>query len=126
MCHYQEYYPTHHVSLRVDHLQYQFEYCRFRADRRKIAYLITPLVLGADAFECCGINSAQIKGREGWLELLSHCNGSTESELRISAARHKLSNLFYKNEITFNFEIFSTRLKDSFETMDNYGEVRSE
>ena len=57
---------------------------------------------------------------------MNHYNGSAESERRIAAARHKLSNLFYKNEMTFNFKTFSTKLKATFDTMEKYGEGRSE
>mmetsp|Transcript_15996 Transcript_15996/g.23840 ORF Transcript_15996/g.23840 Transcript_15996/m.23840 type:complete len:787 (+) Transcript_15996:5053-7413(+) len=98
----------------------------FKADSKKVANLLTPLVLDTDAFEWGGRRFTLGKGREGWLELVNHYNGSAESERRIAAARHKLSNLFYKNEMTFNFETFSTKLKATFDTMEKYGEGRSE
>ena len=98
----------------------------FKADSRKVATLLTPLVLDTDAFEWGGRKFTQGKGRQGWLDLVNHYNGSAESERRIAAARHKLSNLFYKNEMTFNFETFSTKLKATFDTMEKYGEGRSE
>ena len=47
-----------------------------------------------------------------------HYNESAESGRHISEERHKLKNVFYKNEITFNFETFSTNLKDTFDTME--------
>ena len=98
----------------------------FNADSRKVANLLKPLVLDNDAFEWGGRNFTQSKGREGCLDLVSRYNGSAESERRIVSARQKLRNLLYKNEITLNFQTFSTKLKATFDTMDNYGEGRSE
>ena len=68
-----------------------------------------------------GRKFTQSKGREGWLDLVSHYNGSAEPERRIYAARHKLSDLFYKNEMVFNFDTFSTNLIATFNTMEKYG-----
>ena len=98
----------------------------FRADNKKVANLLAPLILDTDAFDWGGRKFTQGKGREGWLELVNHYNGTAESERRIAAARHKLSILFYKNEATFNFETFSTKLKATFDTMEKYGEGKSE
>ena len=60
------------------------------------------------------------------LYLVSNYNGYAESKRRISTARYKLSHIFYKNKITFNFDTFSTKLKDTFDTMEKYGEVGSD
>ena len=57
---------------------------------------------------------------------MSHYNGSADPERRIYAARHNLSNLFYKNEMAFNFETFSKKLKATFNTMEKYREGRSD
>ena len=85
-----------------------------KAENRKVANIPTPIVLDTDAFEWGYRKFNQSKGREGWLDLMSHYIGSSESERRISSARHKLSNIFYKNEITINFETFSKNLKKYF------------
>ena len=57
---------------------------------------------------------------------MSHYNVFAESECRIAAVRQNLSNLFYKNKMTLNFEAFSTNMKANFDTMEKYGEGRSE
>ena len=57
---------------------------------------------------------------------MSNYNASSESEHYIDAARHRLVNLFYNNEMKFNFETFSTKLKATFDTMKNYVEGRYE
>ena len=56
---------------------------------------------------------------------MSHYNVFDESECRIAAERQNLSNLFYKNKMTLNFEAFSTNMKANFDTMEKYGEGRS-
>ena len=98
----------------------------FKADSSKVENLLKPLGMDTGAFEWGCRRFAHIKGVEVWLDLMSRYNGYSGSELRIAVARHKLSNLFYNNEMTFNFETLSTKLKASFETMEKYGEFRSE
>ena len=43
-----------------------------KVDSRKVANILTPLVLDTDAFEGCGIKFTYREGREGWLYLVSH------------------------------------------------------
>ena len=62
--------------------------------------------------------------REVWIYLVIHYNISAEFRYHIASARQNLSNLFYKNEMTFKFETFYTNLKANFETMEKYGEGR--
>ena len=81
--------------------------------------------MDTDAFEWCGRKFTHIKGREVWIDLISRYNGSSESERRIAAARKKIINLLYKNEMTFKFETFSTNMKATYDTMDKYREGRS-
>ena len=97
----------------------------FKADSRKVKNILTPLVLYTDAFEWVGRKFSQSKGKEECIDLVSHYNVSSKSEFRIDVSRHKLSNLFYKNYITFNFETFCTKLKATLDVMEKYGEVRS-
>ena len=64
--------------------------------------------------------------REVWIYLVIHYNVSAEFRYHIASARQNLSNLFYKNEMAFNFETFSTNLKATFNTMEKYGEGGSD
>ena len=98
----------------------------FKADSRKVANILRPIVLDTDAFEWGGINLTQNKVIKVWLDLVSHYNIYTESKQYISVSRYKLSNLFYKNKTTFNFDRLSAILKTNFDIMDKYGKVRSE
>ena len=57
---------------------------------------------------------------------MRHYNGSSNPEHHILTERHKLSNIFYKNDVSFNFETFSTNIKATFDTIEKYGVGRSE
>ena len=46
---------------------------------RKVANLLTPLVLDTDSFECGDIKFTHTKGREVWLDFVSHYNGYSNS-----------------------------------------------
>ena len=41
---------------------------------RKVANILIPIVVDTDTFEWGGINITQIKGRESWINLVSHYN----------------------------------------------------
>ena len=94
-----------------------------KANIIKVANLLKTIVLYTDDFEWGGRKFTQSKVREVCLDLVIHYNGYTKYELHIYAARHNLSNPFYKNYMTFNFETFSTKMKANFDTMEKYGEV---
>ena len=95
-----------------------------KSDSRKVANILTSIVLDTDAFECGGRKFS--KGREVYSYLVINYNRYDNSECRIEAAIHKLSNLLYNNDMTFNFETLSTKLKSTFDTKEKYGEGRSE
>ena len=79
----------------------------YKADIKNIANLLTPLIMDTYDFEWGGRKFTQCKRREGRLNLVSYYNGSAKPERRISTARHKLSNILHKHEMTLNFEILS-------------------
>ena len=96
-----------------------------KADSRNFENPLTSLVLDTYAYDWGDRKFIHSKGIEGWLYLVSHYNGYFDSERCITPGRHKLSNIFYKNDMTFNFETFSINMKSTFDTMDKYGEGRS-
>ena len=93
---------------------------------RQVVNLSTPLVLDTYSFECGGREFTQVKSIERFPYRVSHYNGSSEYEHCIDALKYKLSNLFYKNQLTFNFDTFSTKLKSTFDTIEKYGEGKYE
>ena len=52
-------------------------------------------------------------------------NVSVEDDKRIAIAKSKIVKIFYKEETTFSFEKFSTRLKRAFDILSQYGQAKS-
>ena len=54
-------------------------------------------------------------------ELQDHCDGTSEGERRKQVSREYLKKIFYKNETTFTFEKYVTKLKGIFNVLEKYG-----
>ena len=54
-------------------------------------------------------------------ELRDHCNGTSKGSCRKQVVRSDLWKIFYKNETTFTFEKYITKLKDLFNMLEKYG-----
>ena len=77
--------PFANIPLTIDHSEliiYNTSLITdiFKADSRKVENILTPFVLDNYAFEWGGRKFDQGKGKEGYLDLVSHYNGSAESE----------------------------------------------
>ena len=98
----------------------------FKINSKKVANILTPLVLNTGDFEWGGINFTYNMERKGWLDLVSRYNEYSDYERCIVASRQNLSTLFYMKTSTFNFDTLSTKLKATLDTMEKYGEGRPE
>ena len=80
----------------------------FTIDSRKVLDIINELTLGTDSetwikgFKC---------GRKEIQELQSHYNGTSEGSHQKQVAIAELKKIFYKNETTFIFDKYVTKLK---------------
>ena len=54
-------------------------------------------------------------------ELQSHYAGTSEGEQRTKVSCADLKKIFYKNETTFTFEKYVTKLKGIFNVLEKYG-----
>ena len=54
-------------------------------------------------------------------ELQSHYDGTSEGARRKQVSRADLKNIFYKNETTFTFYKYVTKLKGIFNVLEKYG-----
>ena len=54
-------------------------------------------------------------------ELQSHYDGTSEGARRKQVSRAYLKNIFYKNETTFTFDKYVTKLKGIFNVLELYG-----
>ena len=59
-------------------------------------------------------------GRAAMSALQTHYDGTSEGERRKAVAKADLKKLFYRNETTFSFEKYVTKLKHIFNVMDRY------
>ena len=60
-------------------------------------------------------------GRKEMQELQARYDGTSEGARRKQVARADLKNIFYKNETTFTFEKYVTKLKGVFNVLVKYG-----
>ena len=58
---------------------------------------------------------------KGNAETSAHYDGTSEGVRRKQMARADLKKIFYKNETTFTFEKYVTKLKDIFDVLEKYG-----
>ena len=56
-------------------------------------------------------------GREEVLALQNHYDGKSEGKRRKQVAKDNLKMLFYRNETTFSFEKYITKLKQKFNVL---------
>ena len=60
-------------------------------------------------------------GRLAFLALQDHYDGKAEGERRKAVVRADLEKIFYRNEATFPFETFVTKLQHIFNVLEKYG-----
>lgn len=81
--------------------------------------------MGSDAAEWIKSHRRQRNSRSAWLALCNHYDGPAEGDKRVTVARANIESAYYKNESTFSFEKYSTRLKKAFDTLRQYNQPKS-
>ena len=61
-----------------------------------------------------------------WSKLCNHYDGPAEGDKHITIARNDIKILHYKNESSFSFEQYSTRLRKAFLTLEQYEQPKHE
>lgn len=89
----------------------------FIRDSKRVLSLLKELTAGTDAETW--MRGARC-GRDAMLSLQAHYDGESEGERRKQVARADLSKLFYRNESTFSFEKYVTKLKHIFNILERY------
>ena len=88
----------------------------FTRDSRKVLDIFKELTLVTDS-------ETWIKGlkpgRNAMQELQDHYDGKSEESRRKQVSRADLKNIFYKNETTFTFKKYFTKLKGIFNVLKN-------
>ena len=113
--------PEEQIIFNADHTG-----VAFTADNKAVHQLLTELTTGTDADHWIKQHKRRQDGRQAWLDLCEHYDGPAEGDKRVTVARSNIKLVHYKNETSFSFEKYSTRLKKSFSTLEQYGQPKSE
>ena len=97
----------------------------FETDNEKVHRILDELIIGTDAADWIGTYCHRHDGREDWIAFCEHYYGSEEGE-HGNVSRANIYEAFYKNESTFSFERYTTRLKHKFDTLQRYNQPKSD
>jgi len=84
------------------------------------------VTVGTDAWEWIKIYDINQDGRLAFMALREHYDGPGEIDKRISLARTQVKELHYKNEQSFSFEKFITKLNGAFQMLAECHEALTE
>ena len=96
------------------------------ADNRAVHAYLTELTNGTDADQWIRDHSRTRNGRNAWIALCRHYDGPAEGDKRVTIARSDINLIHYRNETSFSFEKFSTRLRKAFTTLATYRQPKCE
>jgi hypothetical protein len=82
--------------------------------------------LGTDADQWIKAHKRSQDGCAAWIALCEHYDGPAEGDKRVTVARSDITLVHYKNESSFSFEKYSTRLRKAFTTLQDYGQPKCE
>jgi hypothetical protein len=93
----------------------------------KVVYLkLKGFCLDTLAWEWIRGFDAEMSGRSAMEALREHYEGAGEISKRVTVARATLTNTNYRNEYTYTFERFATRMKTAFTVLEKHGEPYAE
>ena len=98
----------------------------FKADNKTVHTDLTELTNGTDADQWIKQHKRTQDGRLAWTQLCDHYDGPAQGDKRITIARSDIKLLHYKNESSFSFEQYSTRLRKAFLTLEQYKQPKHE
>ena len=89
----------------------------FKRDSKHVFQILKELTNGTQAEEWMKGNTC---GRAAMIALQNHYDGAAEGERRMAVAKADLGKLFYRNEATFSFEKYVTKLLAIFNILEKY------
>ncbi len=98
----------------------------FDTDNTSVHQILTELTTGTDADHWIRDHRRTQNGRAAWQALCGHYDGAAEGDKRVTVARSDINIVHYRNESSFSFEKYSTKLKKAFSTLAQYGQPKSE
>jgi hypothetical protein len=98
----------------------------FNQDDKAVYLKLKGFCLDTPAWEWIREFDRQMSGRNAMIALRMHYEGEGEVSKRIGVAHATLDSSLYRNEFTFSFERFSTRMKMAFTVLEKHGEPYAE
>jgi hypothetical protein len=98
----------------------------FEEDNRTVYQLLKNCALETPAWEWIRSMDGRQNGRQAMIALRLHYDGPGEIEKRLAQAKKQLSDIHYRTEQTFPFESYITKLKSSFEVLEECNEAYTE
>ena len=111
--------PSDEIIYNASHTGRELE-----TDNKEVHSSFDELTLGTDAVDWINTYRRRYDDRAAWIELCEHYDGPAEGEKRVTVSYANIDQAFYKNESTFSFERYITRLKHSFETLMHYNQPK--
>ena len=104
-----------------------FEGPAFSEDSSKVFGILESLTLGQDSANWINRRTRQTRnGRQAMIDLKHHFDGGEEKYKRKQVALARLELLHYKHEKMMTFQLFSTKLKKCFDTIEVCDQAYSE
>jgi Ca2+-binding EF-hand superfamily protein len=89
----------------------------FQSDTQKVYHILKSDTVRTDEWEWIKVYDSNQDGHLAFKALREHYDGPGEINKRISLTRTQIKKLFYKNEQTFSFEKFITKLNGAFQML---------
>ena len=86
----------------------------FKRDNKLVYTLLKSACIKTDAWTWIQSYDRTSNGRQAWLALVAHYDGTGELNKRVERAKEEISRLHYKDEKVFPFERYITKLKENF------------
>ena len=120
--------PVGHVHLSTrDSDLYRFPLTgpHFDEDNKQVYRMLADLMISTEGYTWIEAFDRSQNGREAWLNLVAHYNGGGQQEKAIARAEALIKTTHYKNEQTFPFETFASRLLGAYRDLDKHGRPKS-
>ena len=103
-----------------------FQGLGFQQDNKKVYIILKQILVEGPAWPwISGMDRTQ-NSRGAWISLVQHYDGPGEKERRIALATEQIKSLHYKDERTFTFEMFITKLKLAYKVLADNGIPKAE
>ena len=86
----------------------------FKRDNKLVYNMLKAACVKTDAWTWIQDYDKSASGRRAWLALVNHYDGTGELNKRLERAKEEMSRLHYKDEKSYPFERYVTKLKENF------------